>query len=92
MPAGPGGAGAAYRRGVAAGDALVPEDGGRGLAGGAAPRPVAHTDVATMTQTMADAFAEGIAEHPEDWHMVQRLWRDDLDPQRARIAGSATPA
>lgn len=33
-----------------------------------------------MTQAMADAFATGIADHPEDWHMLQRLWLKDLDP------------
>lgn len=42
---------------------------------------VAHTDVPTMTQAVADAFARGIAEHPADWHMLQRLWLDDLDPR-----------
>ncbi|MEU7965935.1 phosphatidylinositol mannoside acyltransferase [Streptomyces sp. NPDC049097] len=36
-----------------------------------------------MTQALADAFATGIAEHPEDWHMLQRLWLADLDPDRA---------
>lgn len=36
--------------------------------------PVPHTDVPTMTQAMADAFAEAIAEHPQDWHMLQKLW------------------
>ncbi|HEX5569535.1 MAG TPA: phosphatidylinositol mannoside acyltransferase [Streptomyces sp.] len=35
---------------------------------------------AAMTQAMADGFAEGIAEHPEDWHMLQRLWPADLRP------------
>ncbi|WEH42801.1 phosphatidylinositol mannoside acyltransferase [Streptomyces sp. AM 2-1-1] len=34
---------------------------------------------AVMTQALADAFAEGIAAHPADWHMLQRLWLDDLD-------------
>ncbi|MGW7100589.1 phosphatidylinositol mannoside acyltransferase [Streptomyces sp. NPDC054838] len=34
---------------------------------------------ATMTQAVADAFAGGIAAHPEDWHMLQRLWLDDLE-------------
>ncbi|MCZ9347009.1 phosphatidylinositol mannoside acyltransferase [Streptomyces sp. TRM76130] len=33
-----------------------------------------------MTQALADAFATGIAEHPEDWHMLQRLWLADLGP------------
>jgi KDO2-lipid IV(A) lauroyltransferase len=40
--------------------------------------PVAHTDIPTMTQTMADDFAASIAAHPQDWHMLQRLWRADL--------------
>jgi KDO2-lipid IV(A) lauroyltransferase len=35
-----------------------------------------------MTQDMADALAEGIAAHPEDWHMLQKLWLDDLGPAR----------
>ncbi|MCD9877406.1 phosphatidylinositol mannoside acyltransferase [Streptomyces guryensis] len=35
-----------------------------------------------MTQALADAFATGIADHPEDWHMLQRLWLKDLDPAR----------
>ena len=37
--------------------------------------------VAIMTQSMARVFQEGIAEHPEDWHMLQRLWLDDLEPR-----------
>ncbi|MFI6038351.1 phosphatidylinositol mannoside acyltransferase [Streptomyces sp. NPDC051315] len=36
-----------------------------------------------MTQALADAFATGIADHPEDWHMLQRLWLSDLDPTRS---------
>ena len=53
---------------------------------------VEHTDVATMTQGVADAFAEGIAAHPADWHMLQRLWLEDLaadDPRRRAVAGGA---
>ncbi|MGX1548686.1 phosphatidylinositol mannoside acyltransferase [Streptomyces adustus] len=42
-----------------------------------------------MTQALADAFATGIADHPEDWHMLQRLWLADLDPVPARPGGSA---
>lgn len=48
---------------------------------------VPHTDVPTMTQAVADAFAVGITEAPQDWHMLQRLWLDDLadrDPRKAR--------
>jgi KDO2-lipid IV(A) lauroyltransferase len=36
----------------------------------------------SMTQALADAFATGIAEHPEDWHMLQRLWLADLEERR----------
>ncbi len=32
---------------------------------------------ATMTQRCADAFAKGIAAHPEDWHMLQRIFLDE---------------
>ncbi|WP_414169741.1 phosphatidylinositol mannoside acyltransferase [Streptoverticillium reticulum] len=34
---------------------------------------------AMLTQEMADAFASGIAAHPQDWHMLQRLWLADLE-------------
>jgi phosphatidylinositol dimannoside acyltransferase len=30
--------------------------------------------VKQTTQALADAFATGIAEHPQDWHMLQKLW------------------
>ncbi|HEU4947120.1 MAG TPA: phosphatidylinositol mannoside acyltransferase [Kribbella sp.] len=29
-----------------------------------------------MTQQCADAFADGIAAHPQDWHMLQRIFLD----------------
>ena len=35
------------------------------------------------TQLLADQFASSIAAHPTDWHMLQRLWVDDLDPSKA---------
>jgi lauroyl/myristoyl acyltransferase len=38
----------------------------------------------TMTQQMADVFARGIAEHPQDWHMLQRLWLDQVSRSLAR--------
>ncbi|MFC9817060.1 phosphatidylinositol mannoside acyltransferase [Streptomyces virginiae] len=44
------------------------------------PRTGTRTEKTTvMTQAVADAFAWGIAEHPEDWHMLQRLWLEDLE-------------
>ncbi len=30
--------------------------------------------VKQTTQALADAYAEGIAAHPQDWHMLQKLW------------------
>ncbi|ARQ71714.1 phosphatidylinositol mannoside acyltransferase [Streptomyces marincola] len=45
---------------------------------------------AVMTQAVADRFAAGIAAHPQDWHMLQRLWLDDLEPRPARANGGGT--
>jgi KDO2-lipid IV(A) lauroyltransferase len=38
--------------------------------------------IAELTQRIADELAKGIAEHPEDWHMLQRLWLDDRPADR----------
>jgi lauroyl/myristoyl acyltransferase len=46
--------------------------------------PVPHTDKEAMTQHLADVFAEGIAAHPQDWHMLQKFWIDDLDADDPR--------
>jgi lauroyl/myristoyl acyltransferase len=48
--------------------------------------------VATATQQVADRFAGDIARRPYDWHMLQRLWLDDLPgaPPRAAAASPAT--
>jgi len=43
--------------------------------------------VAAMTQSMARAFEEGIAAHPEDWHMLQRVFAADFDPGRLPAEG-----
>ena len=46
---------------------------------------LAHDEaVRVTTQTIADRFAAGIAEHPADWHMMQRLWLADLDANRLK--------
>jgi KDO2-lipid IV(A) lauroyltransferase len=44
--------------------------------------------VTAMTQSVADTFAEGIAAHPEDWHMLQRLWLADLAPSAGPRSGA----
>jgi KDO2-lipid IV(A) lauroyltransferase len=38
--------------------------------------------VAAMTQQLARVFEQAIAEHPQDWHMLQRVFTADLDPGR----------
>jgi len=34
--------------------------------------------IAAMSQVLADRFTEAIAEHPQDWHMLQRVFTADL--------------
>jgi len=38
--------------------------------------------IAAMTQALATVFEEAIREHPEDWHMLQKVFVSDLDPGR----------
>ncbi|WP_295648256.1 phosphatidylinositol mannoside acyltransferase [uncultured Dietzia sp.] len=38
--------------------------------------------VEAAVQSMADRFAECIARNPDDWHMLQPLWLDDLSAER----------
>ncbi|WP_129669659.1 phosphatidylinositol mannoside acyltransferase [Phytoactinopolyspora endophytica] len=40
--------------------------------------------ITIMTQRVADAFEAGIGQHPEDWHMTQRLFLADLKPDDPR--------
>ncbi len=44
--------------------------------------------VRTVTQRIADGLAAGIARHPQDWHMLQRMW---LDQGRDGTPTSAAP-
>jgi KDO2-lipid IV(A) lauroyltransferase len=32
--------------------------------------------VSQIVQSMATQFEHGISKHPEDWHMLQRIWTD----------------
>jgi len=38
--------------------------------------------VAVMTQAMARVFEQAIRERPENWHMLQKVFVADLDPER----------
>ena len=37
-----------------------------------------------MMQQLACLFEAGIRAHPQDWHMLQRVFVADLDPGRPR--------
>lgn len=60
---------------------------------------VAHTDpigtdaanqegyqeaVQRITQQIANQLEKGIREHPADWHMLQKLWLEDLEPREPK--------
>jgi KDO2-lipid IV(A) lauroyltransferase len=50
--------------------------------------PVPHTDgedgLVAMMQVVADRFTEAIVADPQDWHMMQKVFVEDLDPDRLR--------
>jgi len=47
------------------------------------PTDVQRADrVRVLTQAWVDQFADGVRKHPQDWHMLQKVFVDDLDPER----------
>lgn len=46
--------------------------------------------VCALTQQIADQLAVGIAAHPADWHMLQKVWLAPLG-DRARTGGAVVP-
>jgi phosphatidylinositol dimannoside acyltransferase len=38
--------------------------------------------IVSMSQKMAADFEAGISAHPQDWHMLQKVFTTDLDPER----------
>jgi lauroyl/myristoyl acyltransferase len=48
--------------------------------------------VAVMTQELARCFEASIRKHPADWHMLQRVFVADLDPERLARAEAAAAA
>ncbi|MEV0154475.1 phosphatidylinositol mannoside acyltransferase [Micromonospora sp. NPDC050686] len=66
-------------------------DAARGSLDGPLPLPDESTGplderVRVLTQRIADGLAAGIARHPQDWHMLQRMWLDQPGP-----GGGAAP-
>jgi KDO2-lipid IV(A) lauroyltransferase len=47
--------------------------------------------VVSGMQELANRFAARIAEHPADWHMLQKLWLADLSPRPAAEPSAAAP-
>jgi KDO2-lipid IV(A) lauroyltransferase len=43
---------------------------------------------AAMMQEAARLFEAGIRAHPQDWHMLQRVFLADLDPERLATAAA----
>ena len=48
----------------------------------AVPHADGDAGAATMMQTVADAFTQGFRAHPQDWHMMQKVFVEDLAPGR----------
>jgi phosphatidylinositol dimannoside acyltransferase len=46
--------------------------------------------VAEMMQQLAAVFEQAIKEHPEDWHMLQRVFVADLDEERLKSTRNGT--
>lgn len=53
---------------------------------------VAREAVAWLTQAWVDQMAAAIAAHPQDWHMLQKVFVEDLDPARLSRAHKAAAA
>ena len=50
------------------------------------PLNSSETDkVAGIVQNSANLFAKGIAQHPQDWHMMQRIWIDGDFEERNQL-------
>lgn len=45
--------------------------------------------VRALTQAWVDLLAADIAAHPEQWHMLQRVFVSDLDPSRIAATGAS---
>jgi lauroyl/myristoyl acyltransferase len=77
-------------------DMWFTDDGPRGMMRGpiAMPSPdegALDVRVRLVTQRVADSLAEGIARHPEDWHMLQRLWLTEKATDGPAGSGAEVP-
>jgi phosphatidylinositol dimannoside acyltransferase len=86
MPAGPARLAASTGATLAVVDNLFTRD-GWGLRMHSPQLVESRADVPAAVQALADGFAKGIAEHPADWHMLQKLWLSDLDEAKREALG-----
>ena len=68
----------------------VDDDGSEGWGLSVYPEIDVSGGVAAATQALADRFADNIAAHPADWHMLQPLWLADLSDARLARMGEST--
>jgi KDO2-lipid IV(A) lauroyltransferase len=48
--------------------------------------------IRVMSQTWTDMLGDAIRQHPEDWHMLQSVFVEDLDPERYAATTAAEAA
>lgn len=91
MPAGP------ARLAANTGAALLPvgcwftDDGGWGFRVHPPIRVTGADEVPAATQSLADVFTADIAAHPTDWHMLQKVWLEDLAEGRRKALTRSDP-
>jgi lauroyl/myristoyl acyltransferase len=54
------------------------------------PKGPTRERVIAMTQQCADVLGAAVREHTADWHMLQRVFLDDLDPARLPVREPAS--
>ena len=69
-------------------------DAARAALSGPLPVPESGSldDDPAATQEIAHRLAAGIARHPQDWHMLQRMWLDETARPAARRSPTAERA
>lgn len=63
-----------------------PAEGGWGFS---VSEEVEVTDLKSTIQRVADVFSANLADHPEDWHMLQPQWTVDVKAHRVRRTHNA---
>ena len=51
-----------------------------------------RSQVARITQEWVDVLSADIREHPTHWHMLQKVFVADLDPERLAARATSGPS